>query len=225
MTRRICSALLLFALLGQAAAQDSNEPIPKQPIPSPEEQQQQNTAAPQDTAPTTTPADTLPVSPLPAPPPASPAAPTPPAAPLISRLYAGASVIPGSGGTAYGIVVGSTQVFGALGAQVGVDYVTSTGALSVDALLLFRPTFTGRLKPYAGGGLGLTSSSDANAVSATGIVQTATDYAGQVAVGSDYLLTDSIAANGELSYRFPFSSKGTDNGGGLRARLGLKFLF
>ena len=243
MTRHICSALLLFALLGQAAAQGGDEPTPSPQIPTPEEQQQmanpqQDTAPPSvsppatssdvlpsDTLPTDTlPTDTLPSSATPGAP-APAAAPTPPAAPLISRLYAGASVMPGSGGTAYGIVVGSSQVFGPFGAQVGIDYVTASGALSVDALLLFRPTFTNRFKPYAGGGLGLTSSSAANSDITSGVVQNATDYAGQVALGSDYLLTDSIAANAELSYRFPFSSKGTANGGGLRGRLGLKFLF
>ncbi len=160
--------------------------------------------------------------------------PTPPAAPLSSRLYAGASYAPSlsSGGTAYGIVVGSSQVFGPFGAQVAVDFVTASGAISVDTLLLYRPVLRGKLQPYLGAGLGLTSSAAAGSGTVTNpdgtasaAVKTATDYAAQIALGSDYLLTDSIAAYAEASYRSPFSAKGSANGAGLRGRLGIKFLF
>jgi len=212
MTRTLTAALLL-ALLGQAAAQTTTPPV---------------------TSPTTVP--TAPATNIAAPvaPPAPPVPPTPPVAPLSSRLYAGVSVAPSlsSGGTAYGIVVGSSQVFGSFGAQAAVDYVTSSGALSVDGLLLYRPQFGGKLRPYLGVGLGLTSSAAVASSTPTtpvnGVqpaVKTATDYAALAALGSEYLLTDSIAASAEIDYRSPFSSKGTANGAGLRARLGLKFLF
>lgn len=162
--------------------------------------------------------------------------PTPPPAPLSSRLYAGASVAPslGSGGTAYGIVVGSSQVFGPFGAQASVDYVTKSGAISVNALLLYRPKLESKFQPYLGAGLGLTSSAISGSAPAppptTGgttipAPTTATDYAAQVVLGSDYLLTDSVAAYAEVSYRSPFSSKGAANGAGARGRLGIKFLF
>ena len=116
---------------------------------------------------------------------------------------------------------------------MAVDFVTASGAISVDALLLYRPVLKGKLQPYLGAGLGLTSSAVAGSGSVTNpdgtttaaAVKTATDYAAQLALGSDYLLTDSIAAYAEASYRSPFSAKGSANGAGLRGRLGIKFLF
>ncbi|GAA3995010.1 hypothetical protein GCM10022631_01380 [Deinococcus rubellus] len=212
MTRMLTAALLL-TLLGQAAAQTTDQTTSQPPVTQP-------LPATNIAAPIAPPAPTLP--------------PTPPVAPLSSRLYAGVSFAPSlsGAGTAYGIVVGSSQVFGSFGAQAAVDYVTSSGALSVDALLLYRPQFGGKLRPYLGAGLGLTSSTAAASTIPTtpvnGIqpaVQTATDYAALVALGSDYLLTDSIVASAEIDYRSPFSSMGTANGAGLRGRLGLKFLF
>lgn len=209
---RMLTAALLLTLLGQAAAQ---------------------AAAPQTTNPVAVPPLAAPTTNIAAPL-APPAPPTPPIAPLSSRLYAGVSIAPSfSGtGTAYGIVVGSSQVFGLFGAQAAVDYVTSSGALSVDTLLLYRPDLGGKLRPYLGAGLGLTSSAAAASSTPTppvnGIqppVKTATDYAALIALGSDYLLTDSIAASAEIDYRNSFSSRGTANGAGLRGRLGLKFLF
>ena len=229
MTRRICSALMIFALLGQAAAQetpDTTDPQQTTPaLPTPEDQN----SPPADAAPADTAAPANTAAPTDSAIPTTPAAPpTPPAAPLTSRLYAGANVTFGSS-TSYGIAVGSTQVFGAFGAQLDVDYVTVSGALSVDALLLYRPQLKGKFLPYAGVGLGLTSSPDANPVTdSNGNLtpnQTATDYAGQVVAGADYLLTESIALGAEVGYRSAFSSKGTDNGTGARARLGLKFFF
>ncbi len=216
MTRTLTAALLL-ALLGQAAAQTTTPPV-----------------APPVISPTTVPTAPATNIATPVAPPAPPVPPTPPVAPLSSRLYAGVSVAPSlsSGGTAYGIVVGSSQVFGSFGAQAAVDYVTSSGALSVDGLLLYRPQFGGKLRPYLGVGLGLTSSAAVASSTPTtpvnGVqpaVKTATDYAALAALGSEYLLTDSIAASAEIDYRSPFSSKGTANGAGLRGRLGLKFLF
>lgn len=212
MTRILAAALL--AALTQAAAQNTTS---------------QNTIPPinQTTNQTTNQAAPL----LP---------PTPPSAPLSSRLYAGASIAPSlsggdsNSGTAYGIVVGSLQVFGPFGAQASVDYVTKSGAISVDALLLYRPSLDSKFQPYVGAGLGLTSSAVPGGTPAppptTGgttipAPTTATDYAAQVVLGSDYLLTDSIAAYAEAAYRSPFSSKGTANGAGLRGRLGIKFLF
>ena len=207
MTRMLTAALLL-TLTGQAAAQTPNQLPATPPTPT------TNIAAPM--------APPAPVTP-----------PTPPVAPLSSRLYAGVSFAPSlsGAGTAYGIVVGSSQVFGPFGAQAAVDYVTSSGALSVDTLLLYRPDLRGKLRPYLGAGLGLTSSAAVPSTSATPVngvqpaVKTATDYAALVALGSDYLLTESIAASAEIDYRSSFTSKGTANGAGLRGRLGLKFLF
>lgn len=215
---RSCTALLL-ALCVQASAQSTSDPVvPVTPPVTP-------TTTPAPPAVTTNPA--APVVP-----------PTPAPAPLTSRFYAGASFAPSfsGGGSAYGIVVGSSQVFGSFGAQAGVDYVTSSGALSVDAALLYRLNLMGRFQPYAGVGLGLTSSPAAdqgtpppgtapNGTVPTGSVKTATDYAAVLVVGSDYLLTDSIALSAEANYRAALSSKGVANGAGLRGRLGLKFLF
>lgn len=209
-----CCAALLLTLCAQVSAQTtpptSDSPSPTPPTPA--------VSAP-SSAPVTPVTPAAPLTP-----------PTPPVAPLVSRLYAGASAAPslGGGGTAYGIVVGSSQVFGPFGAQVAVDFVTASGAVSVDAALLYRLKLSGKFQPYAGGGLGLTSS----AVAATGTPQTgtsttatATDYAAHLVVGGDYLLTDSIALNAEANYRAPFSSKGSANGAGVRGRLGVKFLF
>ncbi|AWN23359.1 hypothetical protein DKM44_09060 [Deinococcus irradiatisoli] len=211
MLTRCCAALLLTVSAQVSAQTTDSTPTPVPPpvaIPS--------------TAPVTPAAPAVPV-------PATP--PTPPVAPLTSRLYAGASVAPSlsGNGTAYGIVVGSSQVFGSFGAQVAIDYVTSSGAISVDASLLYRLKLAGKLQPYAGGGLGLTSSA-VTTPAPTGTTQTAatttaTDYAANLIVGSDYLLTDSIALSGEAMYRAAFSSKGSANGAGLRGRLGIKFLF
>ncbi|AZI41997.1 hypothetical protein EHF33_03875 [Deinococcus psychrotolerans] len=188
----------------------------------------------------TTPTQNTSSTPLPAPTPTNQATPAlppvPPPAPLSSRLYAGASIAPSlsGGGTAYGIVVGSSQVFGPFGAQASVDYATQSGALSVDTLLLYRPKLESKFQPYLGAGLGLTSSAISGAAPVppptTGgttvpAPTNATDYAAQLVLGSDYLLTDSIAAYAEVSYRSPFSSKGSANGAGARGRLGVKFLF
>ncbi|WP_161882510.1 hypothetical protein [Deinococcus alpinitundrae] len=220
MTRMLTAALLL-ALLSQAAAQTTDQTTEQPPVTQPPVIQ---------SAPTTNPATNIAA---PTAPPAPITPPTPPVAPLSSRLYAGVSIAPSlsGGGTAYGIVVGSSQVFGSFGAQAAVDYVTSSGALSVDALLLYRPQLGGKLRPYLGAGLGLTSSASVSSTPTTPVngvqppVKTATDYAVLLALGSEYLLTDSIAASAEIDYRSPFSSKGTANGAGLRGRLGLKFLF
>ena len=214
--RPALTGLLILSLCSSLAAAQTNQ--------TPSVQTPTNTA-PINTAPTNT------ATPLPTTPPA------PPVAPNTSRLYAGFSVAPSlsGNGTAYGIVVGSTQVFGSFGAQIGVDYDTTAAALSVDTLLLYRPLLGGKfskLLPYAGAGVGLTSSPSATladpskpATDPVNVGKTATDYTGQLAAGADYLLTDSITAGAEVSYRTPFSNKGVSAGGGVQARVGLKFLF
>jgi opacity protein-like surface antigen len=207
-TRPALSGLLLLSLGAGLAGAQSTPPAVQPPV------------TPTNTAPA------LPVTP-----------PVPPVAPNTSRLYAGFSVAPSlsGGGTAYGLVIGSTQVIGPFGAQLDAEYDTKAAALSVDVLALYRPVLGGslaKLLPYAGAGLGLTSSPSATltdpskpATDPVNVGKTATDYAAQVVAGTDYLLTDSIAAGAELSYRTPFSNKGNAAGGGTRARVSLKFLF
>ncbi|WP_293911839.1 hypothetical protein [Deinococcus sp.] len=229
--RPALTGLLILSLCSSLAAAQTNQaqPVQTPPVQTPPIQTPTN-IAPTNTAPTNT-APTNIAAPLPTTPPVAPVAPN------TSRLYAGFSVAPSlsGGGTAYGIVVGSTQVFRSFGAQIGVDYDTRAAALSVDALVLYRPLLSGRfskLLPYAGAGVGLTSSPSSAladpskpATDPVNLGKTATDYAGQFAAGGDYLLTDSITAGAEVSYRAPFSNKGVAAGEGLRARVGLKFLF
>lgn len=144
----------------------------------------------------------------------------PPTAPLTSRLYAGAHTAFGETG-AYGMVIGSTQVFGHFGAQATVEYSAKTGAMLVNALLTWRPQLrAGRLQPYGGLGLGLSSSEPQYGSSGS-----VTDYTAQALLGSDYLLTSDIALYGEASYRHAFSDKGKANGSGALGRLGVKFFF
>lgn len=171
---------------------------------------------------------------MPASVPAAPVIPTPPVAPTTSRLYAGAGAAFGSN-SAYGIVIGSTQVFSRFGAQVGVEYSAKTGAMLVDALLTFRPQLGlgiagGKLRPYAGVGVGLSSSTPVTGTTTTvnGVTTTnssVTDYTAQALLGSDYLFSNDIALYGEAGYRHAFSSKGEANGDGGLARLGIKFFF
>ncbi len=160
----------------------------------------------------------------------APVIPKPAVAPVDSRLYAGAGATFGK--SAYGIVIGSTQVFGRFGAQAGVEYSTQTGAMLVDTLLTFHPRglTKSKLRPYVGVGLGLSSSAPVTGpiVTINGTTTntpSVTDYTAQALVGSDFMLTSDIAAYAEGGYRHAFSSKGVANGAGALARLGIKFFF
>lgn len=161
----------------------------------------------------------------------TPVIPKPPVAPVDSQLYAGAGATFGAH-SAYGIVIGSTQVFGNFGAQVGVEYSAKTGAMLVDTLLTLRPRALskGKLRPYLGVGLGLSSSApiDSKPTVVNGVTTTTpsvTDYTAQALVGSDFMFTKDIAAYAEGGYRHAFSSKGVANGAGGLARVGVKFFF
>ena len=155
------------------------------------------------------------------------------AAANVGRLYVGAAYNYSLGGTptnarsSYGAVVGSTSVFGGIGAQVGVDYEPTAGTINVDADATYRLDTGGSLTPYVGAGFGLTSSnSRASAATKT------TDYSVNGLVGVDYRFTDNLGVFGEAQGRYYLSSNGAGTllatpsaGFGSSIKAGLKFFF
>ncbi|WP_424949389.1 S-layer homology domain-containing protein [Deinococcus sp.] len=163
---------------------------------------------------------------------------TPTTASNAGRLYVGANYNYSIGGNqtrgSYGAVVGSTQVIGPVGAQVSVDYEPTGGTINADLTATVHLNQGGALSPYAGVGLGLTSSktrSTANSdVAAT--TGTSTDYSVGGLVGVDYRFTDSLGVYAEAQGRYYITNngigtglQGNKSGFGSTAKAGLKFFF
>ena len=149
------------------------------------------------------------------------------------RLYVGADYTYSIGGTptsarsSYGAVVGSTQVFGNIGAQVSVDYEPTQGTINADADATYRIDTGGSLTPYLGAGFGLTSSTNRTTATAK-----STDYSVNALVGVDYRFTDNLGVFAEAQGRYYLSSNGVGTGlqtssagFGSSAKAGLKFFF
>ncbi|WP_102126893.1 S-layer homology domain-containing protein [Deinococcus planocerae] len=194
---------------------------------------------------TTTPADTTTTEPAPS---TVVIGDTTPVAttPTRGNLFAGVSVgaaNPGSLGSCYipnadgrqvnfcasfGGVIGSTQIIGPIGARVAADYRPGPNAISADVNATIGTTF-GRFQPYAGAGLGLTSSRTRD-TAATGNV---TDTYLSALIGVDFQITDSISAFAEADARYYLTNKGLGaaqdgtaaRGFGNAVKAGLKFYF
>ncbi|WP_425147601.1 S-layer homology domain-containing protein [Deinococcus sp.] len=153
-------------------------------------------------------------------------------------LYVGANAVYSLGGVdktggsstklSYGAVIGSTQVFGPVGAQIAVDYEPTLGTINADADVTYRLGLGGGLTPYVGAGLGLTSSPTRTANSTANV----TDYSVNGLVGVDYRFTDSLGAFAEAQGRYYLSSNGYGTGlqtsaagFGSTVKAGLKFFF
>ncbi|WP_216327303.1 S-layer homology domain-containing protein [Deinococcus aestuarii] len=126
----------------------------------------------------------------------------------------------------FGGVIGSTQIIGPIGARVAADYRPGPNAISADVNATIGTTF-GRFQPYAGAGLGLTSSRSRTATGNT------TDTYLSALIGVDFQITDSIAAFAEADARYYLTNKGVGaaqdatatRGFGNAVKAGLKFYF
>ncbi|WP_104990172.1 S-layer homology domain-containing protein [Deinococcus sp. NW-56] len=166
---------------------------------------------------------------------------------LYAGVYVGASsagannpcYIPNSDGRAvnycasFGGMVGTTSLVGPFGARVSADYKPGRNALSADVNATIGLNTGTNIQPYAGVGLGLTSSTGRTTATANTNV---TDTYVNALVGVDFQVTNSIAAFVEGNGRYYLSSKGagsvqntntaTDQRGFVPAvRAGLKFYF
>ncbi|MDV6374333.1 outer membrane protein [Deinococcus arenicola] len=105
-----------------------------------------------------------------------------------------------------GAVIGSTSVFGPIGARVAAQYQPGYNAIHADVNATYNIN-AGNLHPYVGAGLGLTSSD-----SRTGTNAKATDTYINGLVGLDFRVTDSIAAFVEGNGRYYLTNKGFGTG-------------
>ncbi|EYB68723.1 S-layer protein [Deinococcus phoenicis] len=166
-------------------------------------------------------------------------------APVATRgnLYAGVSASASSGAcylpnassgravnfcTSFGGMIGSTQIVGPIGARVAAEYKPGRNAISADVNAMYHLNTGTNIQPYAGVGLGLTSSTSRTATSNT------TDTYVNALVGVDFQITNSISAFVEGNGRYYLSNKGTgalnttgtaDKGFAPSVKAGLKFFF
>lgn len=163
------------------------------------------------------------------------------------NLYAGVSIgassapqgkpcyVPNSNGkpvnycASFGGMVGSTQLIGPFGARVAADYKPGNNAISADVNAMYHLNTGTNFQPYAGVGLGLTSSASRSSANTN-----ATDTYVNALVGVDFQVTNSIAAFVEGNGRYYLSNKGTgalnttgatDKGFAPAVKAGLKFYF
>lgn len=121
----------------------------------------------------------------------------------------------------FGVVAGTSNLFGGLGGRAGVSFRPSTSALSADLKVTYG-LGTGSFAPYIGLGGGLdyaTSRNDAGA--------RAFDFYADGILGVDFKFTDSVGLFAEANPRYYFSANTTNavQGFNIGARTGLKFFF
>ncbi|BDP42530.1 SLH family protein [Deinococcus aetherius] len=171
-------------------------------------------------------------------------------APTRGNLFAGVSIgaasagslgncyIPNANGRAvnfcasFGGMIGSTQIIGPVGARVAADYRPGANAISADVNATVATTF-GRFQPYAGAGLGLTSSRTRATAATPNPTGNSTDTYVSALIGVDFQVTDTISAFAEADARYYLTNKGVGaaqdaaatRGFGNAVKAGLKFYF